>query len=376
MTLQEFVDYVLTVSAQVAAEPSASPILDAQIVIEFLLPAVLREATRNAFKHDRYLESLVKAHGLTVNKGFVALPDGVEEEFARTFQVGFITDVLTRTVASVSKEGGSNQATADVGTGNFDALAETGMFFIIENGGNVLISATIEEVLGADDVFLAAYTIGVTGTPVPVGSAKLYEPPRTLDRTLTFVSKAGASEQIVAEAGEGGFTNADIGRLIIIKVADVIVIRGVITGIVSTDICTIMGYMATVIGVGTGVAEIYRIATAEEATEGDYSTSSLDLFSHSTHYADFVGDTADILPKFTVRDKKIFVKDANDASITDGTGIVLYGVTVPQVPATATEEIPIGEQMMDDCLAITSAVIRGERPIESLAKGAFIPAKK
>jgi hypothetical protein len=211
---------------------------------------------------------------------------------------------------------------------------------------------------------------------VVTGVAKLYDPPRILDRTLTFVSKAGASQQIVAEAGEGGFTNADIGRLIVIKVAGVLVIRGVITGIVSTDICTIASYTATVVGAGTGVAEIYRIATAEEAAEGDYSTTSLGLFSHHPHYADFVLDTADILPKFTVRDKKIFVKDANDAAITDGTGIVVYGVTVPQIPATATEEIAIGEQMMDDCLLITSAVIRGERPLESLAKGAFIPAKR
>lgn len=93
MNLVEYIDYVRTIATQHGAEPDGSPILDAQMAVEVFLPAVLRQVSRTALRNDRY-HSLMNQHTLTIASEVADLPAGVEEEFARTFQVGNTTNDL------------------------------------------------------------------------------------------------------------------------------------------------------------------------------------------------------------------------------------------------------------------------------------------
>lgn len=186
MNLKEFTDYCLAITAQAAAEPAASPVLDADMVVEFLLPAVLRTATRNAYRNSRYLQSLVKRHAVVLAGGAADLPAGLEEEFADSFQIG---------------------------------------------------------------------------------------------------------------------------------------------------------------------------KTASGATM---------LFSLYRDYGDFLDDSGDVLPKFCVFGNKIYFKEANNVAIGDGATMYVCGVTVPQVPADETTAFDIADHVLDDALAVTSSVLRGERPLASV----------
>lgn len=178
MNLQEYIDYVLSISTQTATEPHGLPILDAQMAVEVFLPAIFRQVTRRALRNNKQ-HSLMNEHTIAVVSESGTLPAGVEEEFACTFQVG------------------------------------------------------------------------------------------------------------------------------------------------------------------------------EDNT-------NLGLFSWYPSYFDYIRETDTRLPRFTVRDRKIYV--TKEGSVADG-NILLYGLTIPQVPADATTAIDVGDEILDDCLTLSASVLRGEVPM-------------
>lgn len=369
MTLAEFADYCLTISAQTAAEPAASPILDADMAIEVFLPAVLREVTREAFRSNTYLHTLVKAHGIEINRGFGVLPPGLEEQFVESFQVARIRPVFSRSIlAPVTKGAVSDRVVAGAGKSGFQALLDTGLIIAIELDDDEVVRARIEEVIDAENVDVRDYEIGSNAEAASnvLSIGKIYEPQYVLDRTLAAHKEAPGNEVVADEADVLLATEDDIGKLLVIEVGGVIVIRAIITAVPDENSFTIAGYSATIVAEDAGTANIYALAEASEILEGYFTPENVGLFSHYPQYADYVREIDDILPRFCVRDNKIFVKDADDLDFDDGTGIVVYGVAVPQIPATESEEIPVGEQFLDDALIVAAAVLRGDRSLESI----------
>ena len=91
------------------------------------------------------------------------------------------------------------------------------------------------------------------------------------------------------------------------------------------------------------------------------SGSDLGLFSYIPQYFDFIREPAYILPRFTLRDNKIYATKSG-ASLTS---IVLYALTIP-VFETEEDEIEADEAFMDDCLTLTASILRGEMPMAAI----------
>lgn len=99
MTVSSFSDYVILLSASVAGEPTANPILDAEMAVKVLLPAVVREVIRRRIKNGGQIQNLIRRHNLTGvgtigtelavggSEGF-DLPATVREEFVDFMTVG------------------------------------------------------------------------------------------------------------------------------------------------------------------------------------------------------------------------------------------------------------------------------------------------
>lgn len=99
MTVDSYKDYVILLSTQVAGEPTANPILDAEMAVKVLLPSVVREVIRRRISNGGQIQNLIRRHDLTGvgtigtelieggNDGF-ALPSSVREEFVDFMTVG------------------------------------------------------------------------------------------------------------------------------------------------------------------------------------------------------------------------------------------------------------------------------------------------
>lgn len=367
MTLQEYVDYALTIAAQAGAEPSLSPILDADMLVQFMLPAVLREAVRKTAQSGTEYHSVIQIHGLEINRGLAALPNGVEEEFARFMQVGLWEDAFRVAYDfATSKSASSNDITLFHGTSAFNQLIHTGWRakVISSSTGDELLNAIIESIdsTASNVATLRDYVTGSIATTVSNGLTSLYEPQYILARTIAAVAKSGSTDLVTDSGSTNTGTDADIGHLMIIKVAGVTVLRGIIADVKDPNTFEVPGYDSLVIS--GGVATIYRLATVEEAEEGYFDATNIGEFSWYPQYADYVRETDELLPRFCVRDKKIFV--AQSDGFTDGDGIILYAVTVPQIPSSPTAEIDVGEQIMDTALMMTASILKGELPLASV----------
>jgi hypothetical protein len=354
MTLEEFTDYVLALSAQVAGEPAASPIMDAGMIVEFLLPAVLREAVRNAFKNDRYLETLIKEHKLTISNGMSALPAGLEEEFSRSFQVS-IGELRSRVLA-----GTWNSATKQftvTGVGNVSAN-DVGMLAVVKDSGGVQRASGYLASAVSPTVALLDVSAGVGSF---AGSTMtLYSTSWAPLKSLTSVGVSAFSQTVTINNGGGYFLPEDDGNLIKIYTqpnAAVLRLTSIISQINDPMHADMFDVNPGPDDVDTGSAVIYQPVQTR---------SKIGLFTHYPHYAEFLGITGEILPRFCVRDGNIFFKDANDAEIADGTFMYVQGVTVPQVPTLSTDEIPVTEPVLDECMAIVASIIRGERSLQSV----------
>lgn len=356
MTLQELIDYTLTISASVAAEPSAQPILDAGLALQYLLPVVFREVTRKVAKSNPNLQSLVKPHPLEINQNFAAIPDGLEEEFSNSFQVGLITPRLVRTITGAAWGIGLNVVKTGAGFTSAD-IGRT-VDLLHPTTGAVLNSDTVQDVPNGNTLVLA----NTSGSVVPC-TIQLYETQWVLETEFLDVDCAISDPGVTVNSAEV-FAASDLGKLVVVYDAGIEVFRSLVdTFNSSTDVDLVADSPANVV---SGTTNLYRIAEISEALENYYTAERVGLFSHYQGYSDFIFATDDILPKFCVRDRKIFVKEANDADIADGTGIVLYGVTVPRLPADGEAEIDAAEAVLDETLIMISAILRGEVSLKTL----------
>jgi hypothetical protein len=364
LNTQALLDYVLTVSASVAAEPSSQPILDAGLALQYLLPVVLREATRKVAKITPHFQSLVKPHPLTVNQNFTLLPGGLEEEFSNSFQVGLITPRLLRDVTGATW--GIGSLVVKIG-GGFTSLDIGRKVKLVDTAGTILTEDTILDVPNGDTLTLT----NASGVPVAC-TIKIYDTQETLQTTFTDITCTAASVNFVVNSAEV-LTAADVGKLIIIYNAGVEVFRSVVASFITPSNVFLARQSPS--NIPNGTANLYRLATGSEALENYYTADRLGFFSLYQQYADYALATTDILPKFCVRDGKIFVKEANDVDIPDGTTIVVYGTTVPQLPSDAAAEIDAPEEVLDEVLLILSSVLRGETSLASLGLGDLVNAR-
>jgi len=201
-------------------------VLDASIVVEFILPFVLREAVRRAWKQPNTPQSLIRAHEIEVVNGIGLLPAGVEEEFAKSFEIG----------------------------------------------------VKVSELLESDD-----------GPSVPAH----------------------------------------------------------LTGTTESDVAILLAWEA-----------------ANDGSNLEFDVEGLGLWTLYEHYGDFVRETDDLLPRFCVRNSRLFV--SQDGGVPDETIMILYGVTVPQVPTNPDAQIPAPESIMDDCMQQVANVLKGAAPLSAI----------
>lgn len=121
------------------------------------------------------------------------------------------------------------------------------------------------------------------------------------------------------------------------------------------------GFAVLPAGVEEEFIESFQVGIPEDFStfyeDGDDAPSKLGLFTRVDHWAEFISDTDEILPKFHIRDGRIFVRDEDNQPIDDETEIVIFGVTVPQVPTDPAEPIPVGDTILDDALLLAKAMI-------------------
>lgn len=282
MNAAEFIDYCRTIAASTASEPIRAPILDAGLAIQFLLPAVMREAVRRVAQKPNQLQSLIRPHFFTVTNGCADMAtsaddafsgaSGLEEEFSQSFQVGILHETLVRTNLSVDKHSGSDE----------------------------VISAAAD------------------------------------------------------------FVVADAGRRIIILVDDVETVNAIITAFTDSQHVDIGSYETGDTSTNTGAGMTALIYDPISLIEGEFTPVYLGLFSLVEQYADFQAETSPLLPIFCVRGGKIFVKTSS--GIDDGTVIVVYGISVPQI-VDETSDIDASDDLLDTALMIAASLFRGEMPI-------------
>jgi hypothetical protein len=84
-----------------------------------------------------------------------------------------------------------------------------------------------------------------------------------------------------------------------------------------------------------------------------------DLWSYVPEFLDFSRSGEDLTTAiFTLRGGNIQV--FKFGGVPNGTVMAFVGVLVPQVPTLATDPIVASEDLLDDCLIITAAVLKGE----------------
>lgn len=150
---------------------------------------------------------------------------------------------LIRSIASVEKEGLNPAVIADAGTGGFTDLADIGRRIAIFVSGTQVWYDTIRATIDADTCEI----LGHLSSIIAVGNkvAKIYEPRMELVRTVATVAKAAASQIVTAGAGQGQYTAADVGRLLIIRnVGGDVVLRALISTLNNTDSISIYDYTA------------------------------------------------------------------------------------------------------------------------------------
>lgn len=99
----------------------------------------------------------------------------------------------------------------------------------------------------------------------------------TLVRTIASVEKEAMNAEVVAAVGSGGFADlADIGRRIAIFSGSTQSFYDTIKGVVSADICEILGHLNTIIAAGDKVAKIYDPVFAHVRTIATMSKAPAD----------------------------------------------------------------------------------------------------
>lgn len=329
------------------------------MIVEFLLPAILREATRNAFKDRHYPQSLVKEHFVEVIKGYSDLPDGLEEEFAQSFQIGILEPKLNRALSNASYAASVREITSASGNFTTDDIGRWWKF--ISTSGVVLGQGYIVDFPTSQTI-----KVDISGSGnATTGTLFIYEVQWVDRQTFPDISINGGTDFLTSNTSPpDDFTAEDVGKLVTVEYIGDILIKTLVNVYNSAAGVTLHKTSPQLIP--TGSAVIYELATIDQIDAGFFTPGKVGLFSHYPHFGSFVAETTDILPRFSVRDKKLFVKNSNDADFADGTVLTIYGVTIPQVPVLETDEILVGEQFMDDCLAIATSILRGQRSLSSV----------
>lgn len=128
-------------------------------------------------------------------------------------QAGYIV----RTIASVTKTGGSDAIVAAAGTGAFTS-GDVGRRIQILNGSTITVDTTISSIISTDAVLVA------------------------LVRSIASVSKTAGTDTITAAAGTGNFTSDDVGRTFFVLSGTTEVVAATIAAVINTDTITVSGY--------------------------------------------------------------------------------------------------------------------------------------
>lgn len=85
MTFEELITKIKMEAIQIGIDPTSSPLLDSQTLIELILPRVVDLVVSNVVKDETQLHALRTNQPVIFASGFVALPAKVKEEYAETF---------------------------------------------------------------------------------------------------------------------------------------------------------------------------------------------------------------------------------------------------------------------------------------------------
>lgn len=354
MTTQELVDYCLSIAAETAVDATGSPLLDQEQVLETLLPAVIREAARDAYKRQPETCALVEPHLLELTRGQADLPEGVEEEFSLSFQCGDPEPKVRRVLAANYN---SFSLEIDLLNGEgFEADDVSRYVRFVDADGIERLYAPISFAAGAT-------AVPYTGPPVVGnylnGTLTIYETEWVPVKGLGDVSSVATQKDIVDNAIVGGFAASDEGLMIEISDGASDTFRGFID--VVTDAHNIDLFSEAPLTITNGTAAIYREATLAETPMDKLAVKRTDRYSRASNNNDLDRE-ADGLPRFYAGRGRIEVKTSRGICPADGTTIALYAVTLPQLPAAAVQ-IPAPEQFLDEVMLIAAAVLRGERQL-------------
>jgi hypothetical protein len=159
---------------------------------------------------------------------------------------------LDRSFAGITKSAASNDVN---GFTALAALTDVGKrVVIVDADAETSLNAIVVEVQTSSKITAGNYRVGSIASAITASDAAFYETTLELVRSGTCEKSPGT---LAVTDNEAEATESDEGKLIIISVSGIVVIRAVIEEYVSAGTFRIFGYLATeVIG---GTFEIYRI---------------------------------------------------------------------------------------------------------------------
>ena len=335
MNLAELVARAETIAVGRAVDPHDSPVIDSELTAEALVPHAFRYVARSYLREGRRSADVLRTYQIEMSEGKGVLPDSVLTEFwdyaflsdfpyssflqyypdfqrqkfsnltqYACFENGYLyatcegaNALFIREIASVSKAAASDTLTAAAATGLFAALIDTGYCVVVEQDGEIVINATIQEVLTTDTVQLGTYYIGDIDTAVAVGSTcRIYRADLLDPRTFT-ASKLAASQN-VTDDGTGIATDLEVGYLLSIKESGTETVRAVVVAVPDADTHTIDGFTAEAVTAGQATLSrrVNPLVTLRAAGVPDApSTSSATINASQTFLEDVIALVADAL---------------------------------------------------------------------------------
>lgn len=118
--------------------------------------------------------------------------------------------------------------------------------------------------------------------------------------------------------------------------------------------------IAVTSGEGNLPATVLKEAFASASLQGVPFASYLPY----TDYLRFKFSQTGQLDYFTVHNSKLLYKQAGTTSFTGN--VYLKAVTVPALPATITDDIAVSAKILDDCITVLVALMRGEMRVADL----------